>query len=100
MCASAGCAFDEILIDPNTVYIKLDDDIVFVKDGSIEHLAYQTLTNKDYTYFSGNVVNNPHGYAVQKFIGAFVPTSFHYNSTHQNIEPPFFNYSHAAALYW
>ncbi len=36
-----GCAFDEILTDPHTVYIKVDDDIVFIKDGSFEHLVYQ-----------------------------------------------------------
>lgn len=36
-----GCAFDEILTDPHAVYIKLDDDIIFIKDGSFEHLVYQ-----------------------------------------------------------
>ena len=34
-----GCAFDEIMTDPNAVYLKMDDDIVFIKDGSIEHLV-------------------------------------------------------------
>ncbi len=36
-----GCAFDEIMTDPRAVYIKLDDDLVFIKDGSMEHLVYQ-----------------------------------------------------------
>ncbi len=31
-----GCAFGEILNEPRAVYIKLDDDIVFIKDGSFE----------------------------------------------------------------
>lgn len=29
------------MTDLNTVYIKIDDDIVFIKDGSFEHLVYQ-----------------------------------------------------------
>jgi hypothetical protein len=42
MCPKAyGCAFDEIMVDPRAVYIKLDDDILFIKDGSLEHLVYQ-----------------------------------------------------------
>ena len=36
-----GCAFDEILVDPHAIYVKLDDDILFIKDGSVEHLVYQ-----------------------------------------------------------
>ena len=65
-----GCAYDDILTDPNVVYVKLDDDIIFIKDGSFEHLVYQTLFNKDYTFYSGSVVNNPHSYGVHKFAGA------------------------------
>ena len=36
-----GCAYNEIMVDPNAVYVKLDDDLLFVKDGSFEHLVYQ-----------------------------------------------------------
>jgi hypothetical protein len=36
-----GCAYDEIMTDPNAVYTKIDDDIIFIKDGSFEHLVYQ-----------------------------------------------------------
>jgi hypothetical protein len=65
-----GCAFDDIMTDPAAVYIKLDDDIIFIKDGSFEHLVYQTLFNKDYTFYSGSVVNNPHSYGIHQFAGA------------------------------
>ena len=64
-----GCAYDEILTDPKVVYTKIDDDIIFIKDGSFEHLVYQTLFNKDYTFYSGSVVNNPHSYGVHRFAG-------------------------------
>jgi hypothetical protein len=36
-----GCAYDEIMVDPKAVYTKIDDDIIFIKDGSFEHLIYQ-----------------------------------------------------------
>ena len=64
-----GCAFDEVMVDNSTVYVKMDDDIIFIKDGSIEHLVYQQLTNKDYTFYSASVVNNPHGYGIHAFAG-------------------------------
>ena len=73
-----GCAFNEILVDPNAVYTKIDDDIVFIKDGSFEHLVYQTLTNRDYTFFSGSVVNNPHSFGVHYFAGAYPPSTYHW----------------------
>ena len=95
-----GCAFDKIMNQTDRVYIKLDDDIIFIKDGSFEHLVYQVLTNKDYTFFSGSVVNNPHSYAVHKFVGAYVPTSFHIRNTGQANSAPLFNYTKAVDLYW
>ena len=68
-----GCAFDEIMIDPHTVYIKIDDDIIFIKDGSFEHLVYQMLFNGgSYTLFSGSVVNNPHGFGLHRFVGTWL----------------------------
>jgi hypothetical protein len=36
-----GCAYDDIMTDPSAVYTKIDDDIIFIKDGSFEHLIYQ-----------------------------------------------------------
>jgi hypothetical protein len=73
-----GCAYDDILVDPHVVYIKIDDDIIFIKDGSFEHLVYQTLFNDDYTFYSGSVVNNPHSYGVHKFAGALPPMTYHW----------------------
>lgn len=46
-----GCAFNSIMNRNDTVYLKLDDDIVFIKDGSVEHLVFQTLTNDNYTFY-------------------------------------------------
>lgn len=95
-----GCAFTHVMNEPDRVYVKLDDDIIFIKDGSIEHLVYQVLTNQDYTLYSGSVVNNPHGYGLHHFVGAFAPTTFHFRTTNQFNEPPVFNASLAEKLYW
>ena len=95
-----GCAFNAIMNRTDRVYVKLDDDIIFIKDGSFEHLVLQVLTNPDYTFFTGSVVNNPHGYAVHQFVGAYPPTTFHFRDTRQANEPPVFNTSRAVKLYW
>ena len=149
MCPKAyGCAFDEILTDPRVVYIKLDDDIIFIKDGSFEHLVYQvsghgvgcpgmgvawcvprfprifvlkvvrrvlcsrvlcsiayadhspqTLFNSDYLFYSGSVVNNPHGYAIHAFNGAYPPTTYHWKALGQ-AHPPFVNESTVVEQYY
>ena len=62
------------------MYTKIDDDIIFIKDGSFEHLVYQSLTNNDYTLFTGSVVNNPHGYGVHRFAGAYPPSTYHWEA--------------------
>ncbi len=38
----------------------------------------QTLFNKDYTFYSGAVVNNPHSYGVHRFAGAYPPSTYHW----------------------
>ena len=92
-----GCVFSEILTDDKQVYVKVDDDIIFIKDGSIEHLAYQVLFNEDYAYYTGAVVNNPHGFAVHRFVGAYPPETFHWAGDMGTMQPPFYNHSQAAA---
>lgn len=100
-CAKAfGCVFHEILNDDTQVYVKLDDDIIFIKDGAIEHLAYQALFNKDYAYFSGAVVNNPHAMAIHRFIGAYPPETYHWRADIGRPDPPFYNHTVAPALYY
>ena len=94
-----GCAYDEILTDPRAVYVKVDDDVVFVKDGSFEHLALQVLTNPEYTLYSGSVANNPHGIALHRFVGAYPATSYHWRTLGSS-SPPFYNASDAASIYY
>lgn len=97
-----GCAFSEILTDPKQVYIKLDDDIIFIKDGSIEHLAYQTLLNPDYSFYAGSVVNNPQDSAIHKYAGVYPPSSYHWSNESRmgSPDPPFYNRTQTAAWYY
>jgi hypothetical protein len=94
-----GCVFSEHMTDQNTVYIKFDDDTMFIKDGSLEHLVYENLMNEEYTSFSGNIVNHPHCAAVHRFIGAYPPESYHWR-VFGTRDPPFFNRSLAIVWYY
>ena len=43
---------------PDTVYIRLDDDVVWLDDKYIEKLALFTIENRQYALVYGNIMNN------------------------------------------
>ena len=45
-------------VDSKTIYIRLDDDIVYVTLGGISELLRYRLENRDHFLVSGNVINN------------------------------------------
>ena len=45
-------------IDEDAVYLRLDDDILFIKDGSIKKLFDYRLNNRENFLVYGNIVNN------------------------------------------
>jgi hypothetical protein len=45
-------------VDENTIYLKLDDDIVFIKKESIKKMFEYRLENLDNFLICGNIVNN------------------------------------------
>jgi hypothetical protein len=94
-----GCAFDEHFIDPLTIYVKIDDDTAFIKDGSIEHLALEVMLNKEYSFFSGSVVNHPHTAALHRFIGAYARSSYHFEYM-ARVSPPFYDAEKVPMLYY
>ena len=63
-------------------------------------LIGQTLFNKDYTFYSGSVVNNPHGYGIHMFAGANPPTTYHWREKRERAHPPFVNESHIPTIYY
>ncbi len=60
----------------------------------------QTLFNKDYLFYSGSVVNNPHGYGIHMFAGANPPTTFHWRERRERAHPPFVNASEVVNIYY
>ncbi len=45
--------------DENSVYLRLDDDIVFIKKGSVKNIFQYRMKNKKNFLVYGNIVNNP-----------------------------------------
>ncbi|PKS10099.1 hypothetical protein jhhlp_001849 [Lomentospora prolificans] len=45
--------------DPNAIYIKIDDDVVFIEDGTIGALVERLEHNPQFFAVSANVINNP-----------------------------------------
>jgi len=73
-----GCVFQSVITAGGTVYIKLDDDVIFIKDGSLEHMVLEMMDNEDYVFYSGSIVNNPTTIGLHKFVGAYPPLSYHW----------------------
>jgi len=48
----------EKCIDEDSVYIRLDDDIVYIKENSLNNLFNFRIDNPDYFLVYGNIVNN------------------------------------------
>ncbi len=59
----------------------------------------QTLFNRDYTFYSGSVVNNPHSYGVHRFAGAYPPSTYHWRHL-GGPTVPFVNHSRALEYYY
>ena len=52
------CKFFEGCIDENSVYLRLDDDIVYIQKDSIRKIFEFRIENKDYFLVYGNILNN------------------------------------------
>lgn len=50
--------FFENTIDENTIYIRLDDDIVWTENNFVENLVKFRIDNPDYFLIFGNIINN------------------------------------------
>jgi len=52
------CGFFKKCIDENSVYLRLDDDIVYIHKNSINDLFKFRLANENYFLVFGNILNN------------------------------------------
>eukprot|EP00667_Euglena_gracilis_P009680 EG_transcript_9840 len=44
--------------DRSAIYVKFDDDLVFVEDGAVEWLVYEKLRRPEFIVLSANVINH------------------------------------------
>ncbi|SPO03166.1 uncharacterized protein DNG_05848 [Cephalotrichum gorgonifer] len=63
----------EAVKNPQAIYIKIDDDVVFVDDGAIAALTKRLEDNPQYFAVSANVVNNPALSWVHHGLGVYEP---------------------------
>ena len=62
--------FYQFLNDEDTIYVRLDDDIVFIEDGAIEKLVECRLDNPEPFVVFANIVNNAVVANIHQRIGA------------------------------
>ena len=55
---AAVCLFYPNCIDENTVYFKIDDDIVWMEEGFFEKMYEFRIQNRDYFLVFANTINN------------------------------------------
>jgi hypothetical protein len=47
------------LCKPDTLYVKIDDDIIFLEDNAIQSIIQRKIDHRDYLMVSANVLNQP-----------------------------------------
>jgi hypothetical protein len=57
-------------VDEDTVYVRLDDDIIFIEPGAIDQLIQFRLANPQYFLVVGNIVNNAILSYIHQHLGA------------------------------
>lgn len=59
--------------DPNAIYIKIDDDVVYFENKTIQAVVERILNNPQYFAVSANVINNPSLSWVHYHMGVHLP---------------------------
>jgi hypothetical protein len=57
--------------DPSTIYVRLDDDVVYIEEGFIEKMVNFRIKNLEYLFVLPNTVNNSICDHIHQRIGAF-----------------------------
>lgn len=57
--------------DKNTVYVRFDDDIVFIEDNFIKNIVKFRINNPKYSIVYGNIVNNNVIDHIHQILGSF-----------------------------
>jgi len=86
--------FYEYCIDPNTVYCKIDDDIIWFEHKEFENFIRFRINNPQYFLVFANTVNNALNYYIHEKIGALEKDDFP-PVPYSSIGPVWENYSYA-----
>jgi hypothetical protein len=76
---STICTFFRKCIDEDSVYLRLDDDVVYIHKGSIKDLFEFRINNDEYFLVFGNILNNAiisHLYQNQDIIPKYPSVSY------------------------
>ena len=86
--------FYEYCIDPDTVYCKIDDDIVWFEHKEFENFIRFRINNPQYFLVFANTVNNAMTYYIHERLGAFDEDDFP-PTTYSSMSDAWSNYSYA-----
>lgn len=86
--------FYEYCIDPNTVYCKIDDDIIWFEHKEFENFIRFRIANPQYFLVFANTINNAINYYIHDKLGALEKDDFP-STTYSSISLAWSNYSYA-----
>ena len=87
--------FYEYCIDPDTVYCKIDDDIIWFEHNEFENFIRFRINNPQYFLVFANTVNNALNYYIHEKIGALTINSDFPPTTYSSMSDAWSNYSYA-----
>ncbi|KAI9804742.1 MAG: hypothetical protein M1825_001110 [Sarcosagium campestre] len=65
--------WDNLQLDKETIYIKIDDDVIFIEDNTLESMVKVRVEHPEYLAVSANSINNPALSWVHWHLGAIRP---------------------------
>ncbi|KAL9072847.1 MAG: hypothetical protein Q9157_004960 [Trypethelium eluteriae] len=68
-----GTVWKQHASDPNTLYIKMDDDITYIHDNAIPRMVHTLIDHPESYAVSANVINSPEGHWLHYHTNAIVP---------------------------
>lgn len=87
--------FYEYCIDPDTVYCKIDDDIIWFEHNEFENFIRFRINNPQYFLVFANTVNNALNYYIHDKIGALTIHNDFPPTTYSSVSAAWYNYSYA-----
>ena len=88
------------LLERDAIYVKIDDDVVFIADDTIPRIVKRKIENPEYLLVSANLINSPLMSKVHYDNGAYRPYLPVHNSTPPEIYTQFEVAQKAGQTHW